>query len=194
MSRQIDLVKRQLQDSINLKKEVQIKFGSDIVGVARVLSRSIQQGKKIFFCGNGGSAADAQHLAAELVVRLKKNSKRKALPALALSTNTSVLTACSNDFGFKQVYARQIEALGQRGDCLVAISTSGSSENVSLACRAAKRKGLKVISLLGDRGGNQSSLSDYKIIVPSSDTPRIQEVHITLGHIICELIERNLSK
>lgn len=192
MSRPIELIKRQFQNSIDLKQKVKREFASQIWEMAQVLSLCLKQGKKIFFCGNGGSAADAQHLAAELVVRLRKNSKRKALPALALSTNTSVLTACSNDFGFKQVYARQIEALGQKGDCLVAISTSGDSKNVNLACQVAKKKGLKVISLLGNRGGQQSSLSDYRIVVPSTDTPRIQEMHITIGHILCELMEQSL--
>ncbi len=116
------------------------------------------------------------------------------LPALALPTNPSLLTACSNDFGFEQVYARQLEALGQRGDCLVAISTSGTSVNVNLACQVARKKGLKVISLLGNQGGKQSALSHYKIIIPSPDTPRIQEVQITIGHILCDLVERHLSR
>jgi D-sedoheptulose 7-phosphate isomerase len=190
----IGIVKRKLQDSIYLKQRVKNQLAPQIPDIAEVLSRCLRRGGKVFFCGNGGSAADAQHLAAELVVRLRKNSKRKALPALALSANSSLLTACSNDFGFKQVYTRQIEALGQKGDCLVAISTSGNSENVIQACQAARKKGLKVVSLLGEKGGRQSRFSDYRIIVPSNDTPRIQEVQITIGHIICELVERNLSK
>jgi D-sedoheptulose 7-phosphate isomerase len=194
MTEQLALVKRQFDESIKLKQEVQRQFSSQIVRIAQVLSECVRQGNKIFFCGNGGSAADAQHLVTELIVRLRKNSKRKALPALALSTNTSILTACSNDLGFKQVFSRQIEALGVMCDCLVAISTSGNSDNVNLACKVAKKKGLKIISLLGNSGGKQSFLSDYKIIVPSTDSPRVQEVHITIGHIICDLIERNLSK
>jgi len=194
VTRQIELIQQQLQDSIDLKKIVQAQYSDQIWEIGRVLSRSLKQGKKILFCGNGGSAADALHLAAELVVRLRKGPKRKALPALALPTNPSLLTACSNDFGFEQVYARQLEALGQRGDCLVAISTSGKSANVNLACQVARKKGLKVISLLGNRGGKQSALSHYKIIVPSPDTPRIQEVQITIGHILCDLIERHLSR
>lgn|SRR5574341_460785 len=194
MSRELNLVKLQFQESIELKRKVQIQFSGQIIEIAKILSQCLSKGKKIFFCGNGGSAADAQHLAAELVVRLKKNSRRKALPALALSTNTSVLTACSNDFGFEQVYARQLEALGQKGDCLVAISTSGKSANVNLACKTARKKGLTVISFLGSSGGSQSRWSDYHMIVPSSDTPRIQEAHITIGHIICDLIERRLFR
>jgi len=194
MNREIDLVKLQFQESIELKRRVQVQFPGQIIEIAKILSQCLKRGKKIFFCGNGGSAADAQHLAAELVVRLKKNSRRRALAAIALSTNASVLTACSNDFGFEQIFARQIEAFGQNGDCLVAISTSGKSPNVNLACQVAKKKGLKVISLLGSGGGTQARLSEYKIIVPSSDTPRIQEVHITIGHIICDLIERRLFK
>ncbi len=192
MSREADLVRQQFQESIELKRKVQIEFSGQIIEIAKILSRCLKRGKKIFFCGNGGSAADAQHLTAELVVRLKKNSRRGALAAIALSTNASVLTACSNDFGFERVFSRQIEALGQKGDCLVAISTSGRSKNVNLACKTAKEKGLLVISLLGGKRGSQARLSDYKIIVPSADTPRIQEVHITIGHILCDLIERRL--
>ena len=194
MSREIDLVKVQFQESIELNRKIQVQFPGQIIEIAKILSRCLKRGKKIFFCGNGGSAADAQHLAAELVVRLKKNSKRRALAAIALSTNASVLTACSNDFGFEQVFSRQIEALGQKEDCLVAISTSGRSKNVNLACKTAKEKDLLVISLLGGKGGSQARLSDYKIMVPSTDTPRIQEAHITIGHIICDLIERRLFK
>ena len=194
MSRETDLVRQQFQESIELKEKVQIEFSGQIIEIAKKLSRCLKRGKKIFFCGNGGSAADAQHLAAELVVRLKKNSRRRALPAIALSTNAALLTACSNDFGFEQVFARQIEALGQKGDCLVAISTSGRSKNVNLACTTAKEKSLLVISLLGGKGGSQAWLSDYKIMVPSANTPRIQEVHLTIGHIICDLMEHRLFK
>ncbi len=194
MVKEIELVKEQFQASIELKKEAQKTFSRQIVGIAELLSKRLKQGKKIFFCGNGGSAADAQHLAAELVVRLRKDSKRRALPALALSTNPSILTACSNDLGFEQVFARQIEALGQKGDCLVAISTSGKSPNVNQACKAARKKGLEVISLLGGNGGSQVRFSDYKITVPSFDTQRVQEVQITIGHILCDLIERRLFK
>jgi len=189
-----EIVRGHFEAGINLKIKVQKQFSSEIVEMAKVLSDCLKRGKKIFFCGNGGSAADAQHLAAELVVRLRKNSKRKALAAIALSTNAALLTACSNDFGFEQVFARQIEALGQKGDCLVAISTSGRSKNVNLACKTAKEKGLSVISLLGGKGGSQARLSDYKIMVPSTDTPRIQEVHLTIGHILCDLIERRLFR
>jgi D-sedoheptulose 7-phosphate isomerase len=194
MDKEIELVKEQFQASIELKQEVQIKCSNQIVKVAELLGNRLKQGRKILFCGNGGSAADAQHLAAELVVRLRKDSKRKALPAIALSSNPSILTACSNDLGFKQVFARQLEAWGQKGDCLIAISTSGKSANVNLACKTAKRMGLLVISLLGGKGGSQARFSDYKIIVPSFDTQRVQEVHITIGHILCDLIERRLFK
>ncbi|MCI0532131.1 MAG: SIS domain-containing protein [candidate division Zixibacteria bacterium] len=160
---------------------------------AGVLTKALEGGHKIFFCGNGGSAADAQHLAAELVVRLRKNSKVRPLPALALTTNSSVLTACSNDLGFDYIFSRQIEALGQKGDVLFAISTSGKSKNVILACQTARKRGLKVVSLLGQDGGGQARYTDCKINIPSGDTPRIQEAHITLGHIICDLIVRKFS-
>ncbi len=193
MSNQIRLIERQIQDSINLKKKMLSSHVGQIEKAAGVLTKALEGGHKIFFCGNGGSAADAQHLAAELVVRLRKNSKVRPLPALALTTNSSVLTACSNDLGFDYIFSRQIEALGQKGDVLFAISTSGKSKNVILACQTARKRGLKVVSLLGQDGGGQARYTDCKINIPSGDTPRIQEAHITLGHIICDLIVRKFS-
>ena len=193
MSNQTRLIERQIQDSINLKKKVLSSQVGQIQKASAVLNKALKGGHKIFFCGNGGSAADAQHLAAELIVRLRNKSKVRPLPALALTTNSSILTACSNDFGFDHVFSRQIEALGQKGDVLFAISTSGKSKNVIRACQVAQKKGLKVVSLLGKDGGGQARYSDCKMNVPSGDTPRIQEVHITLGHIICDLIVRKFS-
>lgn len=189
---QINLVEKQIQESIALKQKVQEKFSSAVVRIAQILSSGLKQNKKIFFCGNGGSAADAIHLTAELLVRLSPDSKRKALPAIALNTNVSTLTACANDFGFEQIFSRQIEALGQKGDFLFTLSTSGQSRNLILAAKIARKKGMKVIGFLGNRGGGLSQYTDYAIIVPSPSTPRIQEVHIMLGHIMCELLERNL--
>lgn len=191
MSQKI-LVEKQIQESIDLKQKVKEKFVSEIVRLAQILSSGLKQKKKIFFCGNGGSAADAIHLTAELLVRLSPDSKRKPLPAIALNTNVSTLTACANDFGFEKIFSRQIEALGQKGDFLLALSTSGKSKNLIEAAKMAQKKGLKIIGFLGNRGGELIKYSDYAIVVPSQNTPRIQEVHIMLGHILCDLIEKNL--
>ncbi|HLA94598.1 MAG TPA: SIS domain-containing protein, partial [Pyrinomonadaceae bacterium] len=138
-------------------------------------------------CGNGGSAADAQHLAAEFVGRYE--TERRGIPAIALTTDTSALTAISNDYGFERVFARQVEALAQEGDCLIAISTSGDSPNVISAVMAARKKKCSVIGMTGARGKKLASLSDVCIMVPSERTARIQEAHITLAHIICEIID-----
>ena len=189
---QKNLVEKQILESIALKQRVKEKFSSEIVRLAQILSSGLKHNKKIFFCGNGGSAADAIHLTAELIVRLSPGSKRKPLPAIALNTNVSTLTACANDFGFEQIFSRQIEALGQKGDFLFVLSTSGKSKNLIEAAKMAQKKGLKIIGFLGNRGGELIKYSDYSIVVPSQSTPRIQEVHILLGHILCDLIEKNL--
>lgn len=186
------IVAKQIQESIALKQKVQETFSSDLIRIAQILSSGLKQNKKIFFCGNGGSAADAIHLTAELLVQLSPDSKRKALPAIALNTNVSTLTACANDFGFEQIFSRQIEALGQKGDFLFTLSASGKSRNVIEAAKIAKKKGMKVIGFLGNRGGLLLKHTDYSIVVPSQSTPRIQEVHIMLGHILCDLIEREV--
>jgi len=186
------LVEKQIQESIALKQRVKEKFASEIVRLAQILSSGLKHNKKIFFCGNGGSAADAIHLTAELIVRLSPDSKRRALPAIALNTNVSTLTACANDFGFEQIFSRQLEALGQKGDFLFVFSTSGKSKNLIEAAKMAQKKGLKIIGFLGNHGGNLIKYADYSIVVPSKNTPRIQEVHIMLGHILCDLIEKNL--
>jgi D-sedoheptulose 7-phosphate isomerase len=148
------------------------------------------QGGKIFFCGNGGSAADAQHLAAEFSGRFYLD--REILPAEALHCNTSYLTAISNDYSFDIVYARLIAGLGQEGDILVGLSTSGNSTNVLKAFEVCREKGIRTVGFTGEAGGKMQLLSDRLINVPSSDTPRIQEAHITIGHIICELVEAAL--
>lgn len=191
MSQKI-LVEKQIQESIDLKQRVKEKLASEIGRLAQILSSGLKQNKKIFFCGNGGSAADAIHLTAELIVRLSPASKRRALPAIALNTNVSTLTACANDFGFEQIFSRQIEALGQRGDFLLVLSTSGKSSNLIEAAKVARKKGLKIIGFLGKRGGELIKYSDYGLVVPSQNTARIQEVHIMLGHILCDLVEKNL--
>ena len=158
---------------------------------AQQLIAILRQGGKVFLCGNGGSAADCQHIAAELVVQYQKN--RLPIAAIALTTDTSILTAHSNDFGFETVYARQIEALATEKDCLIAISTSGRSKNIIKAVEAAKSKDMLVIGLTGADGGELSQLVDYSINVPSQVTARIQEAHILIGHWWCGVIEESLS-
>ena len=158
-----------------------------IEAAGTLLIETLNQGGKILLCGNGGSAADCQHIAAELVVQYQKN--RKALAAIALTTDTSILTAHSNDFGFDTVYSRQIEALANENDCLIAISTSGKSKNIVKAVEAARLKNMPVIGLTGCDGGELSRLVSHSIVVPSNVTARIQEAHILIGHWWCGAIE-----
>ncbi len=155
--------------------------------IVAVITDAFKMGNRIYFCGNGGSAADAQHLAAEFSGRFYTD--RKALPAEALHCNTSYLTAVANDYGYDVVYSRMIEGIGETGDVLIGLSTSGNSVNIIKAFDAAKEKGISTIAFTGITGGQMKSVSDYLINVPSSDTPRIQESHITIGHIICQLVE-----
>ena len=169
-------------------------FESEISLFANKLAKVIVNNKKIMFCGNGGSAADAQHLTAELVVRLRDDFKRKALPSISLSLDSSTLTACSNDIGFDNIFSRALDAIGQEGDALFALSTSGNSPNILNAIKRAKEKGIKVFSLIGKDGGSQKSISDFTIIVPSQKTSYIQESHICIGHIIMYLIEEELRE
>ncbi|MDZ7316858.1 MAG: D-sedoheptulose 7-phosphate isomerase [candidate division KSB1 bacterium] len=162
----------------------------EIYETAMSMSRAIAAGGKLLICGNGGSAADAQHFAAEMIGRLTR--ERRAIPALSLTTDTSILTAVANDYSIAQVFRRQVEGLGQPEDVLVAISTSGNSENVVQAVLAAKEKGIQVVGLLGRDGGRLAPLSDAAIIVPIDNPQRIQEVHIAVIHAWCELIEDEL--
>lgn len=155
--------------------------------VTREAITALKSGQKLLFAGNGGSASDAQHLAAELVGRYQK--ERDALPALALTTDTSALTAISNDYGYEQVFARQIAALGQKGDVFFALSTSGNSKNILVSLPIARQKGLTCIGMTGENGGAMNELCDYMIKVPSSITAKIQEGHIKIGHILCQAIE-----
>lgn len=161
-----------------------------VVDVAETMSSAIERGDKLLFCGNGGSAADAQHLAGEFVGRFMR--ERRALPALALAANASTLTAVGNDYGFDQVFSRQVQAFGRPGDVLVAISTSGNSANVNQAAEVAAGKGLIVVGLMGRDGGALRALCTHSVVVPADSTPRIQEMHITLGHILCGLVEKSL--
>ena len=190
-SKQISIAQSQIEESIALEEKIKSEFSEKIVKLAEILNDCFKKGGKILLCGNGGSAADAQHIAGELVVRLRSDSKRKALPSIALTVNPSILTAASNDFGFERVFSRQVEALGKKGDCLLALSTSGESSNVNLAIKTARKIGMKTLALSGKKGGEMNRIADYSIIVPSSETQRIQEVHLLVGHIVCDLIERN---
>jgi len=185
-----DIIKADLKESIDLKNQVLKELVPKIESAARMLITALKAGNKILLCGNGGSAADSQHLATEIVSRYKKD--RKPLAAIALTTDTSILTAVGNDYGFEHIFARQVEALGKKGDVLIGISTSGESKNVIEAMKAARSLGLRTIGLLGCTGGSIGEAVDLAIVTPCQNTPRIQEAHITIGHILCDLIEREL--
>jgi len=181
-----------LIESAETKTKILKECKSDILKAVELLVNCFKNGNKLLLCGNGGSAADCQHIAAELMIRLSHNFQRPALPAIALTTDTSNLTAGGNDIGFENVFARNVEGLGNKGDVLLAISTSGNSPNVIKAVEMAHKKGMKVISFLGGNGGKLKPLVDLPIVIPSHNTQRIQEGHITVAHIICELVEEEL--
>src|SRR5580698_8823792 len=183
-----DLVRDRIQRSIEVKQALllDVAWRELVAQAALQIVKSLRAGGKVIFCGNGGSAADAQHLAAEFTGRYLK--ERRALPALALHANTSSLTAIGNDYGFDFVFARQLEALGKEGDVLLGISTSGNSRNVLRAMEVAKSKSIYTIALTGS-GGKMKDIADCAICIPSEETPRIQECHILTGHIICEIAE-----
>jgi D-sedoheptulose 7-phosphate isomerase len=182
------VVEDAILESVRVKEElIKVNIG-DIIKIANEILSSIKKGGKLIIFGNGGSASDAQHIAAELVGRFKKD--RPALPAIAITVNTSIITALANDFGYETVFARQIEALAKKPDIVLGISTSGKAKNVSLGLREAKKMGLYTIVLTGCDGGEVKNNADISLIVPSYDTPRIQECHILIGHIICELVEK----
>jgi len=185
-----ELIERSIGDSIAVKQQLLVQQVETIERIAGLGVQCLRGGGKILICGNGGSAADAQHIAAELVGKFLK--LRDALPALALTTNTSILTAIANDISYDAVFARQVEALCTAQDLLLGISTSGNSPNVLEAVRAASRKGARTVGLTGGDGGELARLADVTLVVPSDSTPRIQESHITVGHIVCDLIEREM--
>ena len=178
-------------ESIEVKQETLKKNILQIIAAAETIISSFKHGHKIFFCGNGGSAADSQHIAAEFVGRFQK--ERKAWPAIALTTDTSALTALGNDYTFDIVFSRQLEALGQKGDVLVAISTSGNSKNVLEAVKKAKSMGILTIGVTGGKGGQLAGQCDITIIAASAKTARIQEAHLVIFHSICELVENSLT-
>jgi D-sedoheptulose 7-phosphate isomerase len=183
-------VKDFLYSSADLKRIVADTLSGDILEAANRIKASLQKGGKLILMGNGGSAGDSQHIAAELIGRFKK--ERKAMPAIALTVDTSSITALGNDYGFDTIFERQLEALAQENDAVVGISTSGNSENVVRALKKANALGAETIGLVGNNGGKIKEVANLSIVIPSNDTARIQEVHITIGHIICELIEEDL--
>ncbi|MHB1956855.1 MAG: D-sedoheptulose-7-phosphate isomerase [Sulfobacillus sp.] len=185
-----DLIRDQLQASADLKLQVLGHHLEAIYNGAFMLVESLRAGGKILLCGNGGSAADAQHIAAELVGRFRL--ERAPLPAISLTTNASSLTAIANDYGYEGVFGRQVAAFGRAGDTLVAISTSGKSPNVIMAAEEARSLGINVVGLMGESAGHLAALCEVAVQVPSSDVARIQEVHITIGHIWCDIVEKSL--
>lgn len=186
-----DWVKLWLSESAKVKNDTADRCWQDIVEAADLIVEAFSNGKKLLLCGNGGSAADCQHFAGEFVSLLSCDFERPALPAIALTTDTSFLTAYANDFAYEGVFLRQVEALGNTGDVLLGISTSGNSANVVKAIEFAKNKGLKTISLTGN-GGRLLALADVSIAVPHENTQHVQETHIAIEHIICSLVERSM--
>ena len=187
-----NLIKAKIEESIEVKESLHETQAENIEKAARVIISSLRTGGKLLLFGNGGSAADSQHMAAELVGRFKK--ERKALAAIALTTDTSILTALGNDYGFDVVFARQVEALGRAGDVAMGLSTSGKSKNVIAALKKARSIGIKTIGLTGLDGGAMYEACDVLITAGSKNTPRIQESHSLIGHILCELIENEIMK
>lgn len=188
-------MKKLIEQSIKESAEIINKstlLSKEIEKSIRVITKCLKENKKVVLFGNGGSAADAQHIAAELIGRFRIN--RKSFPAIALTTDSSIITSLANDFSFDIVFSRQCESLVFRGDVVIGISTSGNSENVKKGLITAKKQGAITIGLLGNKGGKISKIVDISITVPSSSTPRIQEVHRTIYHIICEIVEQKLKK
>jgi D-sedoheptulose 7-phosphate isomerase len=181
-----------IAESIAVKQSALERNLATVEKAAQAIITSLKTGGKVLLCGNGGSAADSQHIAAELIGRFQK--ERKSLPAIALTTDTSILTSLANDYGYDIVFSRQVEGLGKKGDVLVGISTSGSSPNVIKAVEQAKKMGLVTIALSGRDGGTLARIADIAIVVPSNNTARVQEAHIALAHAICEVVEEELAK
>jgi D-sedoheptulose 7-phosphate isomerase len=189
--REVSLALDSIRMSIETKERLSKECLNDIIEMAHIMTGALSQGRKVAFFGNGGSAADAQHISAELVGKFKRI--RPPLKALALTTNTSILTAIANDISFDEIFSRQVQASLEKEDVAVGISTSGRSKNVILGVQEAHKIGAKTIALTGGDGGQLAPLCDLKVIVPSNDTQRIQECHIMIGHIVCELIDETLG-
>lgn len=181
-----------LEESSKIKIQLLNECIDEINKVADIYITAIRNGKKLLFCGNGGSAADCQHIATEFMIRLSHDIIRPAISAISLTTDSSTLTAGGNDIGFTNVFARAVEGIGNEGDVLIGISTSGNSENIIRAMLKAKEKNLITVGFLGKTGGKIKNVCDFSILVPSTNVQRIQESHITLGHILCEITEREI--
>ncbi len=190
MSIKLEIHNKILDSSESIKKS--IENIPEIIKIIESITKSLKKGNKIILFGNGGSAADAQHIAAELVGRFDYD--RKSLPAISLTTDTSVITSIGNDYSFEKIFSRQCESLVNKGDVVVGISTSGNSINVKNGLLVSKRKGAKTVGFLGHKGGHIKNIVDIPLIVNSNSTPRIQEVHRTAAHIICEMVEKNISR
>jgi len=186
-----EIIAQQIQDSIETKQKLST-VENEILKASYLASDTLEHGGKMLLCGNGGSAADAQHIAAELLVRYKGGNERSALPAIPLAFDPSAMTACGNDYGFDKIYSRAIEGLGNKGDLLLGISTSGNSQNILEAVKIARKKEMRIVLFLGADGGKLKNLGDVDIIVPSQVTARIQECHILIGHIMCAIIEKKM--
>lgn len=188
-----DYITQSIIEGIRLKEDVlnNQQMLADIEAVGSLIVQTLQRGHKVLLCGNGGSAADAQHIAAELVGRFV--TEREGLPAIAMTTDTSILTAVSNDYGFDHVYERQTAALGTKGDILIALSTSGNSPNIEYALQKAQSMKITTVGLLGRDGGRCKTLCDYSFIIHHAESARIQEVHITIGHILCGIVDNKLT-
>jgi D-sedoheptulose 7-phosphate isomerase len=178
--------------SADLKRRVAVELADPVIAVVDACEASLRSGGKLMFCGNGGSAADAQHLATEMLIRLRPKSERPSIAALALTLDPAMLTACGNDYGYDRVFERPLRGLGRRGDVLFGITTSGRSPNVVLALRAAREMGIVTVGLLGGAGEPALGHCDLVLLVPDSETARIQECHISLGHAVLELLEDRL--
>lgn len=188
-----DYITQSIIEGIKLKEDIlnNSRMLTDIETVGNLMVQTLQQGHKVLLCGNGGSAADAQHIAAELVGRFVTD--REGLPAIAMTTDTSILTAVSNDYGFSHIFERQTAALGAKGDILIGLSTSGNSPNVEYALQKARSMGITTVGFLGRDGGKCKDLCDYSFIIPHPESARIQEVHITIGHILCGIVDNKIA-
>ncbi|MFC1726757.1 SIS domain-containing protein [candidate division KSB1 bacterium] len=189
-----ELIKDFFERSEKVLKKISEDCFNDIKKLVEIVVNALENDNKILLCGNGGSAADCQHIATELVIQLSHDFKRKAFPAIALTTNTSTLTAAGNDLGFESVFSRQVEAFGRKGDILIAISTSGNSQNVIEAVKEAKSAGMITVGFLGGTGGKLIDLVDHSIVIPDENTMYIQQGHEALGHLMCYLVEREMKR
>ena len=179
-----------IKESIEVKKKLLSKeLCKEIEIAGHIITAHLIGGRRLFVCGNGGSAADSQHIAAEFTIRYLPNSKRPALPVIALTTDTSAITACGNDFGYERIFSQQLQAIGEKGDVVLLISTSGNSNNIIYTANKARELGMTTIGLLGGDGGKLKELCNVSVVVPSNSTARIQESHIMIGHIFCQLVE-----